>query len=266
MIRFANDPATPGYKAPPDTTGGMPVIKWPSGSSFAFQNANRIRVEGFYFVCSGASANPCFHLGGAWVVRGCVVDQFSYDVTGIGTSANGVAFGCEVFSSVAPGANGSRSAVSYGSIGVIFTCNIHDTVGNGIEITSAGSTIAENIVAKCRGVGILLDANTSNDTNYIKNNTIDGNLGHGIEIGSQQRGQACAIFNNIISNHVQAGKYGLTVDAGTAAANSALAEFIDYNTYYNNTTDLNAINYGPHDTHGGSNPYVAQSTENYTLA
>src|ERR1700680_1745544 len=30
LITFANDPGTPGYKAPPDTTGGMPVIQTPT--------------------------------------------------------------------------------------------------------------------------------------------------------------------------------------------------------------------------------------------
>jgi hypothetical protein len=41
--------------------------------------------------------------------------------------------------------------------------------------------------------------------------------------------------------------------------------FFDYNTYYNNTADITGLAYGPHDTHGGANPYVAESSENYTL-
>ena len=49
--------------------------------------------------------------------------------------------------------------------------------------------------------------------------------------------------------------------------------FIDYNTYYGNNADLSAINYGPHDTSNSGtapklisvSPYVASSTENYTL-
>jgi hypothetical protein len=49
---------------------------------------------------------------------------------------------------------------------------------------------------------------------------------------------------------------------------------IDYNTYWNNTTDLSGLSYGPHDTSSSGNapnylassPYVASSTENYTLA
>jgi hypothetical protein len=40
---------------------------------------------------------------------------------------------------------------------------------------------------------------------------------------------------------------------------------VDYNTYYNNTSNYNAINAGPHDTALGVTPYVAQATENYTL-
>ena len=58
----------------------------------------------------------------------------------------------------------------------------------------------------------------------------------------------------------------MTCDAGTTAQNDRVKQFIDYNVFYNNTTDVNAISYGAHDTHGGSNPYVGQSAENYTLA
>jgi hypothetical protein len=74
------------------------------------------------------------------------------------------------------------------------------------------------------------------------------------------------INNNIISNHVTAATYGITVEAGTAAQNSRIAGFIDYNTFYNNSANYNAINAGAHDTALGVTPYVNSSTEDYTLA
>ena len=145
--------------------------------------------------------------------------------------------------------------------------NFHDTVGPGIGVinTEWGEDIVENIIAKCRGVGILVDRTTNSYLLKIKNNTIDDNLGNGIEFVNQLSLSISVVENNIISNHTQAGTYGLTVDSGTTAANSVVAMLVDYNTYYNNTANLNNLNYGPHDTHGGSNPYIGQSTEDYTL-
>jgi hypothetical protein len=97
------------------------------------------------------------------------------------------------------------------------------------------------------------------------NNTIDANTGNGIVINTADALAITNILNNIISNHTGGGKFGLTIGAGTAAANSSYASFVDYNTYYNNTSNYNAINAGPHDTALGVTPYVAQATENYTL-
>ena len=75
-----------------------------------------------------------------------------------------------------------------------------------------------------------------------------------------------SLSNCIISNHTGGSKFGLNVDAGATATNDRANAFVDYNTYYGNTADLQNVSYGVHDTHGGSNPYVGQSTENYTLA
>jgi len=58
----------------------------------------------------------------------------------------------------------------------------------------------------------------------------------------------------------------MTVSAGTLGPNSLLRWFNDYNTFYNNTTHYNAIAPGAHDTVLTTSPYVASSTENYTLA
>jgi len=266
-IVFANDPQTPSYKAPPDTTGGMPCIQFGGAAGqnlffgFSFNKA-----LGLWCVSNaGGNAIETSNLGPC-LAEGCVFDQNTTDQPIIARNCNLI--GCEVFSSVAPGSSGTSHAVDFGSSNnatLMIGCNIHDTVGHGVNST-AQAMVVDSIISNCRGVGITLQlANTALQTVVI-NNTIDGNLGNGIEIIDQASLAIVTIMNNIISNHTQAAKSGLVIDAGTTAANNLVQMFVDYNVYYNNTTDVTAISYGSHDTHGGSNPYVGQSTENYTLA
>jgi Right handed beta helix region len=282
-IKIAGDPATPSFKWAPDTSGGMPVIKYNNG--LVYYNSNFSKFAGLYFVASAAgtfgASNGTLDCALYMVAYGCVLDQFSFDVSfGPQQAGDFQIIGCEVFTSVAPGANGSQAALrasqtSSTGNSIILGCNVHDTVGNGIQLGKSAASIEtcivlDCIVAKCRGVGITLDGNASQTAPefilMIKNCTIDGNLGHGIEFVQQTHIPRSHVSNNIISNQTQASKVGLKVDSGTAAANDVAFGFCDFNVYYNNTSDVSGIDYGPHDTYGGSNPYVGQATENYTLA
>ena len=258
-ITFENDPATPGYKAPPDTTGGMPVIKVTSVNGFTL---NWGRLEGLYFVAGANSAQVGSTVGG--VVNsgafGCVLDQLTFTSTTLASNFN-FTIGCEAFCST--GTTGGTTYVCIGGNGTIYGNNFHDLNGGGLN-TNTGGIIANNIIAKCLLDGIKFT--TGANSPIIINNTIDGNLLNGIEVTLVAELQNWLVMNNIISNHTVAGKYGINIGAGTIGPNTAASIISDYNVYYNNTINLNGISYGPHDTHGGSNPYVGQSTENYTLA
>ncbi len=262
-ITFANDPATPGYLAPSNTTGGMPCIKFHVANHLITIASNNIVLAGLWFVGTTTAALKYIMSGGTFSsgIIGCVLDQFAFDV-GLLNMAGGGAFngiGCEVFSSVVPGAAGSQAAfnqtnTAYGSI-TITGCNTHDCVGKGIISASALSSmvVINSIFAKCQSDGLSL---LNFGGGIIQNCTIDGNLGSGIN-GAANASFSMSILNCIISNHTGVGKYGVD-----GSVNAPLA---DYNVYYNNTADLHNAPYGPHDTHGGSNPYVGQSTENYSL-
>ena len=260
-VDILNDPATPGYKAPPDTTGGMPVVKIPN----PFVTGAYSNFAGLYFVgtTGGASSGAVISSPtSSTVVFGCVFDQLSQDISF--TNGFCAVLGCEVFTSTAPGA-GAWQGLRLNAIGAIAaSCNIHDTNGPGVLVAS-GAQIINSIISKCQGIGVNM-VDTSTNVMRCFDCTIDGNTGNGIEISSQNALASSFVANNIISNHTTGGKFGLTVDAGTAAQNNLVQLFVDYNVYYNNAADLNAISYGPHDTHGGANPYVGQATENYTLA
>lgn len=268
-VYFINDSSTPNYKTPPDTTGGMPVIKVPG---LAFYNSGWM-FAGLWFVeLSTQALGALIYGNGINILLGCVLDQAGYDMGLIrGNYSN--CFGCEVFSSVVPGAPGSIYAIggpSGGAVGLssIMNCNIHDTVGPGCLIVNSCKIIS-CIISKCRGVGIEIVSVSQNQN--ILNNTIDGNTGHGILTADfSNASNNLTILNNIISNHTGVGKYGLILTSALAPTNALFAcsneAYIDYNVYYNNTADISSpLTYGIHDTHGGSDPYVAQSTENYTL-
>jgi Right handed beta helix region len=262
QVVFANDPSTPNYKAPWDTTGGMPLI---TSSNPTLVNGGGVNLygafTGLWIVASGGGGNFIFTNSSYITLIGCVFDQ-SGNNAGLITTGDSSVIGCEAFDST-NGAAQSTAAISLGD-GVVIGCNVHDCTSHGIAVNgNARNAIDDCIVAKNKGDGIKVQAN--NSPILIKNCTIDGNLGHGVEVTSQNYLSGLVMMSNIISNHTQAGKYGVTVGAGTATQNSAIVQFFDKNTYYNNTTNYNAINAGAHDTALGSNPYNAQSTEDYTL-
>jgi Right handed beta helix region len=265
-IRWLNDPDTPNYKAPPDTTGGMPVTQ--VDGTFMSVSGHPIfcGFEGLYFVQSN-------NLGGGGVIGsfnnqtilGCVQDQMTKPFTFIVNNGAGcIWIGCEAFSSTGGGSfSGSPALLPEGGITLIHGCNIHDVNSAGIVMVGNNKMMVSGcIVAKCAGNGIECD----NNDLVVSQCTIDGNGGHGIYVDSNSELQGLRVFNNIISNNTGVGKYGLTINSGTTATNDRLKAYIDYNTFYNNTANYNAISAGPHDTALGVTPYVASATENYALA
>jgi hypothetical protein len=182
----------------------------------------------------------------------------------------GVIAGCEIFSSTGPSGTTFDGIESSGRT-LIINNNIHDiklaaggSGGGGIVTDgNAGAIVVGNIVAKCTvGPGISVQVNGSK----VFGNTIDGNGGDGIYVADQSFLPELVLMNNIVSNQTGVGKFGLNVVNGTATANAAIINLADYNTFYNNTSNYNNISAGVHDNYPSSSPYVAQSTENYTLA
>lgn len=264
-IQYLNDPSTPSYKAPPDTTGGMPVVRC---ADTVFDQPEYFRVSGLYFVASANTAgnngalNPQGATGTSQAI-GCVFDQFGFDTSFCGGYGLSV-FGCEVFTSVTATLNIVCSGINIQG-GMAISCNVHDlNVSGGIRLVGNG-IVAFCVVAKCGSTGITKTGGGSGFFS-IFNNTVDGNGEYGINIAAGVITASTSCFNNIISNHTAVGKAGLFISSGTAATNDRLRHFIDYNTFYNNTTNVSNIDYNTHDTIAASNPYTAQSTEDYKLA
>ncbi len=269
-IRYLKDPATPA--------GGFPCISSPG---CLFRLGAYLEVRGLWLVCTAATnlaqgfLNPAAN---GYIIRECVLDQNGYDIS-VQNNANGsgllIALFNEIFSSTAKRTTNAQFALSAAHDGMTFVFNnVHDCIGPGVQASDSYNNIAYNIVAKNGGDGITVVYNgAQNDARrqVVSFCTVDGNAGNGVlysQGGVTGGGAMCtaAMFSCIISNHIGAGKFGFDVDAGTTAANDRASGFVDYNTYFGNTTDTNNVSYGANDTHGGADPYVGQSTENYTLA
>lgn len=260
---FKNDPNTPGYKTPPDTTGGMPTIKM-SGNSSGWGVVTS-RFEGLWFINGFDNSNGFItdSSGSANLeLYACVVDALGCQDRQIG-AYNGqcMYIACEFFNSAASigGTYSNFLWVNGNSPSFIVSCNFHDLL-SGMGGGNVFIIISNCIIAKNAGNGLDFGGPC-----HVMNNTIDGNSGHGISLSASSIDRQTIVTNNIISNHTTAGKFGLNV-TGTTATNDLLKALIDFNVFYNNTSNYSGISAGAHDTALVVTPYAGSATENYQLA
>jgi len=253
LTTFAGDPATP--------SGGVPCIDSAYGA--IFQTSTLCAFNNLWFVCNGAANGGIGMINLPTLVRQCTFDENGYNYTYIYQGYDVI--NCEIFSYVTKSATTTQPAVMLGNGGTVIGCNIHDCSGNAI-VGYIRNKVLNCIIAKNGGDGIYVSDTSANAPFIIMGNTIDGNGGHGINATTQNSLTSPIWINNVITNHTGVGKYGINVGAGTQAQNDLIKALIDYNTFYNNTANYNAISPGAHDTVLSVSPYVAQSTENYTLS
>jgi hypothetical protein len=260
MITWQNDPDTPSYKAYPDTTGGMPTVKI---SATTFNSISQVNIFGFWWIANTNSLilinglqNSCF-IGNVFDVFGFTSCVFSQ-----GGNPSQSFIGCEFFSST--GTGGVSIVIGMGSNCLVMGCNFHDLPAtSNCMIQCDGGAIINNIFAKNGASASAIRVTSQGCT--VANNTIDGNGSHGIGINSSGI-VGSQVFNNIITSHTAGGASGINLESGTLSVNNMLKKFIDFNSFFNNTANYNAISAGSHDTALGVTPYVGSSTQNYTLA
>lgn len=258
-IGFLADPTTPNY-----ATGGMPSI---NSNGLLFYRLNYNALVKLFLIASGASngsSGIIYNESGNAIINDCTIDQNGYDVKCINIQNSGEISNTEIFSNQAKRTTNSNAAITTISYGTrISNCNIHECIGLQIDL-GGGSTIRSSLIVKGRADGVSI-TNSQSFVMVLVNNTIDGNVGNGVIVVTQAALGSLLLSNNVISNHTGGGKYGLTISAGTTATNDKVKMGADFNVYYNNTGDVNAISYGVNDQHGGADPYVDQVNNDYTL-
>jgi hypothetical protein len=227
-----------------------------------------------YFAANGTNYGSYgfMHDGGATYngtnyLIDCVLDQNGHDICMI--QGAWFVLRCEIFSRIA--ASGSSYAVIGQNFGTqILFCNIHDTVGHGVQLDNhLGNHISDSIIARCNGDGLTFSGSyqgTDGGGNGADNVTIDGNAGHGVNFIDANGLQEAIVINCIISNHTGSGKYGIYCGINSTAINDAMKGLVDYNSFYGNTNDLFQISHGPNDIIGVNPEYAAESTEGYQVS
>ena len=275
----SDDYTTTGFVTPPngDETDGFVKFIGENGrprmssNGLQWYDANHVWFENLYVATTGNSNGDLgiIHTSYHSVIKNCVVNTGNYSgLAGINVSYSCGIFGNLIFSHTSIP---SFSADAFGIRCRSYGCRV---VGNTIRFcrdsgivtslsTQAGGFFKLNRVYSNAGDGI--SAQTDDAVGIcIEQNVIDGNLGHGITFPSLIDIAYAAIFNNIISNHVQSGKKGLNIVNGSTALNDAIKTFVDYNAYYNNTAHFGNISAGANDVIDEDPDYVDAANGDFT--
>lgn len=178
--------------------------------------AGRVTVifENLKFTNSHAShGGYAFHNinGGKSVFRNCVIgDATNYLNHGLGNTSDGlhVLIDCEVAYCSGDGLTGS--SWGHGEYH-LYGCWVHDNTGRGIKCH--GRFCCEDTVVSDNGSdGIYLDLSVVHA--IIRNCTISGNTGDGIEFVSAVNTSQAIIYNNNVTSN---GGYGIRAAASTSA-------------------------------------------------
>lgn len=255
---------------------GRPYIKSVATSALLFNGLTKVRMQGLYGISNGTgfAANGIYAGNESVDFIDCIADQNGNDCAGI-VATGGVVDSCEVWSSTAnAGSAGTQYAIdTSGAYGArVKNCNIHNTWGPGILVTSMAD-VSDSILSNCKGDSVHLTAGSSGWTHSIRRCTIDAGQGHGIVFNDATALLCAVVLGNIISNHTGGGKYGVACNFGTTAANDRIRGRIDYNAFYNNTADAQNLTVGTgevngsqlHDSIGVDPQFVAQSTQDYAI-
>lgn len=171
---------------------------------------------------------------------------------------------CEFFNSGSAPAAANPAILINNNGNYIIGCNIHDVTSVGIQCAGAACAVIGNVLANCGSNALTFDSGSS--LKLVVNNTFDGGAADGIKFITAAGSIAeTVIFSNIFSNFSQAGKFAINGSFNATSLNDSDKFQIDYNAFYNNTANYNNITAGTHDTALSVSPYVAQSTQNFTL-
>lgn len=180
----------------------------------------------------------------------CIMDQNGYDsmMMWFGNSFNDSAacIGCELRNS-GGGAAGTGFGIKHKhGGGFIYGTWIHDLRGRGVWAVGCYGINQNCVIDHCGSDGFYNDETDSSAPIPIIfcSNTVDANGGHGLNFAANSMHNV-AVFNNIISNHTGASKYGVNF-ADTYKLNTQKYRYLfGFNNYYGNTTNFNSISSTP---------------------
>lgn len=208
---------------------------------------------------TGASAAP-----GGVMCEDLIIDQNGQDQAFCDTLGHAVDCWFKNTGSTSAGTKATVTVALHG--GFVTGCRLENQRGWAINAGQLGGVV-NNTITNCRlttkgGIDLDFSNNTTPIGILVMNNTLEGNQGDGIRIGTGNNG-ACwsaEIFDNLCTNNVG---YGLNAPSG---ADRFFGVRPDFNAFYNNTAGArNNVSAGDHDVTLTADPYTNAAGADYTL-
>lgn len=248
---------------------GRPRLK---NTGLMFHNAALTYFDNLYLTAS-SNANGTLAIlnlnGTGCVVKNLIINTANQAaLVGIqGTSANAIE-NCEVLSgTTSPTSSASAIGIHLSSAFASYVrrCRVHHQRSHGIQYSSTyGAAIDECLVYANVGDGLNLTTSGSGKI-HASHNTIDGNQGHGIAVTTFVTAMNTTLRYNLITNHTQASKYGITISTGSALVNDPHITSIGYNWLYNNTANYQNLTQPPTDTVGTDPQYTDAANGDFSV-
>ncbi len=242
---FPNGDATNGYIRITSYNGRARIHY----CGLIFNGTQYVHITGFFFYQSAASFVSYGVFGNSANYSNlvdCVIDAGGIEATLL-TLGAGMAYKCRFINPQGGTAGATYPGVALAGAlvgGLVLGCVIDGLRGYGVGSIAFSGSVIDTIIVNCKGNGIHNDSNNGYP-DLIKNCTIDANLGHGIALAATSAIRI-RIINNIISNHVGSGKYGI-YSPDTIALHRRLLQLADYNDFYGNTDNFSGFELQTHD-------------------
>lgn len=162
----------------------------------------------------------------------CKVRNTGAALAAIFTAGGSFIYGCDI-----RGGSGAACAISAGSYTAIVGNYIHDTAIGILMNTAFNITVVGNIISTCSTAGIDFTGASDSSSTVMGNTLYGAETPAGIGIRVIANTYRVAIISNII--------YGWTT--GLSCAGTTQVHYIDYNNFYNNTTNATNVQKGPND-------------------
>lgn len=259
-VRWSLDPSQPTWRPWVERSGGD-LIVISSGSPGAFI------IDNFIF-SPGASINGrILDINDGVVVKFCTFNMKDIATDAIHCAGTSILF-CEFYSKLGstPTSHVSNFAIQCNGAPnpVIVGCNFHD-LGITAITQSRGITLVGNVFDNSVATYLILSGGAQGaEQGHVANNTFNKTTLDAVQITGVGSLNGLCFINNIISNCTGSGKVGLNVNTGlTTAANDRIKAMMDFNNYFNNTTDVSSISKGANDK--ALDPQYTSSPGNLTL-
>jgi hypothetical protein len=195
----------------------------------------------FYAATNANGSNGILNLTAGSVVHDCVFD-LNNQTSQVGiVAATSEITATEVYGGTTSPtfSSGCYGIHANGYAVLVNGCRIRHCRDIGLTLPGGGANVLNNIIhGNCLDGVYAPDVTITAGHTRIIGNTIHGNLGEGIHVAGTNGAAVTVIRNNIITGHVQTGKFGIKVATGSSDARKGVW---GWNNVWNNATNYSNV-------------------------